>query len=449
MTPSAAGRPGRPVPAPFLAPALSLAILLGAFRAGSAFAGADSTSVHVEVGSAGEVSNEQFFEDVYSDTTFLGRRLHGSPENRVAGVASGEFGWYTRGGGSLLVRPDLAFGNRLSRVATSATWRRPIAEGWRLGLDPQVSWERDRSFGVDRREARAGVVGRVRRTWGDGADALELRGGGDWLDTHGSNDAFALSHRNGRVALDWQASPLLGWDRHALAEFAVRTFPDSVTRDHYEFLVSADARRDFGPGDALRLDGELVRRAARFTVPGSRDRYSNGRGTLETEWSLPWASSVVVALDGEGFHYDDPDSIVDFDWGLLRARLDWKLSQGGHGSLAVGPRFERLLAPWNAGESYREYTGRVSLEHLSPRAWYSLEPAVGRRRYDSPETPGTYSVQALHSSFDFLELDGFAEQQLPGRLRVRLLANGRLEKHDDGAQDARSLYISLDVRRLF
>jgi hypothetical protein len=41
------------------------------------------------------------------------------------------------------------------------------------------------------------------------------------------------------------------------------------------------------------------------------------------------------------------------------------------------------------------------------------------------------------------------DQPLPGELRVRLFAYLRFERHTEAAEDARSLYFSLDVRRVF
>ena len=42
----------------------------------------------------------------------------------------------------------------------------------------------------------------------------------------------------------------------------------------------------------------------------------------------------------------------------------------------------------------------------------------------------------------------FGDQPLPGSLRLRLSGMGRAVVHSDGTEDARSLYFSLDLRRL-
>ena len=55
----------------------------------------------------------------------------------------------------------------------------------------------------------------------------------------------------------------------------------------------------------------------------------------------------------------------------------------------------------------------------------------------------------LHSSYAFYEIDLLADQALPGSLRLRAYVDARLESHVDHTQDARSLYFSLDLRRIF
>ena len=56
---------------------------------------------------------------------------------------------------------------------------------------------------------------------------------------------------------------------------------------------------------------------------------------------------------------------------------------------------------------------------------------------------------SLHSSFAFGEMQVFGDQGLPARLRARVLVDGRMEWHEDQSQNSRSLYFSLDLRRLF
>jgi hypothetical protein len=74
-------------------------------------------------------------------------------------------------------------------------------------------------------------------------------------------------------------------------------------------------------------------------------------------------------------------------------------------------------------------------------------PIAGWRDYD--EGPAGSPTVGLHSSYAFYEVNVLADQALPGALRLRAYVNARYESHVDPAQDASSLYFSLDLRRLF
>ena len=77
-------------------------------------------------------------------------------------------------------------------------------------------------------------------------------------------------------------------------------------------------------------------------------------------------------------------------------------------------------------------------------------PAASRREYPgTSDGSGSVSLPGIHSSFAFYELAVFGDQPLPGSLRLRLSGMGRVEAHRGGTDDARSLYFSLDLRRLF
>ncbi len=82
-----------------------------------------------------------------------------------------------------------------------------------------------------------------------------------------------------------------------------------------------------------------------------------------------------------------------------------------------------------------------------------MSPSAGWRAYrmESSEAPaaGALAVTVSRSSYAFVQCDAIVDQSLPGAVRLRLFGSGRLERHTDPALDARSLYISLDVRRLF
>jgi hypothetical protein len=83
---------------------------------------------------------------------------------------------------------------------------------------------------------------------------------------------------------------------------------------------------------------------------------------------------------------------------------------------------------------------------VKPRAaWHLTCP---RARVTSGGS-GSVSLPGIHSLFAFYELAVFGDQPLAGSLRLRLSGMGRAEVHSDGAEDSRSLYFSLDVRRLF
>src|SRR5260370_30859797 len=75
-------------------------------------------------------------------------------------------------------------------------------------------------------------------------------------------------------------------------------------------------------------------------------------------------------------------------------------------------------------------------------------PAGGRRSYRHEAQRGRFDPVGLHTDYDFIGLDVLADQGLGAALRLRLLVSGRLERHTDPGDDSRSLYFSLDLRRL-
>ena len=77
-------------------------------------------------------------------------------------------------------------------------------------------------------------------------------------------------------------------------------------------------------------------------------------------------------------------------------------------------------------------------------------PAASRREYPgTSDGSGSVSLPGIHSSFAFYELAVFGDQPVPGSLRLRLSGMGRADVRREGAEDSRSLYFSLDLRRLF
>ena len=97
------------------------------------------------------------------------------------------------------------------------------------------------------------------------------------------------------------------------------------------------------------------------------------------------------------------------------------------------------------GERYHEWGVSLDVERSLGRAWWSFSPSAGVREYSAIGEVARFSG---HSDYRFLELAVLVDQELPLRCRVRLAATARLEKHDDPSQDARSLYFSVDLRRL-
>src|SRR6185503_11889292 len=95
---------------------------------------------------------------------------------------------------------------------------------------------------------------------------------------------------------------------------------------------------------------------------------------------------------------------------------------------------------WNPGEEYVEPAVAFELEALGTRAWWTVTPAVGWREYGDDPVAEREGVSSGRSSYTFVELAAFGDQPVGGGVRLRVLANARLEAHDDDAQDGSSLY---------
>ena len=430
-----------------------------AAAADTAFAGAgdpvpasraDSTFARAELGSAYETSNEQFYEDTYTDTTFLGRRLLGTPETHAGAVFSAEMGAIRDGGAlEVLVRPDLTLLSGLTRASTSLMLRTRSESGWRTTVEPAFEFERDLSYGLDRRELRGRLSARARRPLGDGLDALEVHASGELLDTGGTSDPYLLSHRVATAGLGWDHVPLYGWEAHVDGGAAVRTFPDSTERDHLEPQLELTLRRDLEGGHSLLFTAEAERRSTLHPVSDTRDRFLSSMGRGELQLRVGDETMLSLVLEAEDMRYDAPDSVVDFDYAVGRARATLRREWGVGWTASVGPAAERLVAPLSPGETYGEIAGVLEVERIAGGGWWLLSPSGGWRGYDHPESNGVYSPDALHSSYAFAEAHAIADQPLPARLRLRAIADARLERHTDNSQDSQSLYFSLDLRRLF
>ncbi len=413
----------------------------------------DSVSVRVEIGASTEVSNEQFYESSIDDTTFLGRQLHSSPESRTTAVAMAEL---VRGAadGRWLARlaPDLVLGDGVKRIGTAAAVQFRPEGRTRYSLEPRFDYRDETTFGQVRRDWRAGLLGRWRRTSLDDVSTLRAALGTEVVRSLSGSDPFVLSGTSARAGFGYDRSPLFGWNWGLEYGAVARVYRDSTYRDHLEHRVSFTARRDVGIGHLVDVDVEVDRREALNHPENSRDRFLQARAragasfALATNWSLRPEGGVEVVA------YDDPDSLTDFDYAVSGASLDLRHEFGLAWRVSTGPRLEWLTSSWNPAEQYREFAWGVGVEYLTAHNWLSLAPAVGHRAYDEEGSVATdVSLESipLHTNFDFLELTAFADQLLPGSLRVRALATLRGERHTDRDQDASSLYFSVDVRRLF
>lgn len=410
---------------------------------------ADSLRVRFELGVAADASNEQYYEDSFTDTTFLGRQLQSTPETRLAGVfATALEGLRGQGAWSYRANNELSLGDLLQRDALSLSVRSRASADWRLMLDPRLEFRRDRTFDRDRREWRGDLGARIRRQFADEATAVELALGGDFLRANGAGNDFVLDRNAARASLELDHSSLLGSEWRFGYGAAVRTFPDSATRDHLEHTTEVSWRRTFTNGHTLSLEGALGRRVTLREVTVTRDNFweerVQGEGTLQFDerWSLQARSEL------EAFQYDREDSTLYFNYHVLRASLMPRFARSTRWSLAAGPRAEILSSPLARSESYREIGGALDFEYLDGGAWWNVSPAAGWRAYDT-NTGADVAELSIHSSYAFYELTLLNDQPLPAGLRVRGIATVRLESHLDASQDSRSLYLSLDVRRTF
>lgn len=430
---------------------LALLVLngLAASRAGAA----DSLTVRFEVGTATEVSNEQFYESSIDDTTFLGRRLFGTPETRVAAVARAEMALGSADGRwHLRLAPDASIGDKAVRVGTSASLRGRLGELTRLTLEPRVEYDRDEGFGMLRRDWRASFVGRLRRLSLDELGSLRVTAGSEVVRAAADSDPFVLSLTSARAALGYGRSPLFGWDWDVEYGAVARVFRDSTARDHVEHRLGAVLREDFEGGHSVALSIDADRRMALRDVPGSRDRFAQLHARVEPAFALGPNWGLRAELQTEIVRYDTPDSLIEFDYRLSGGRLWVRREFGTSWRVSTGPRAEWLEAPLSPTENYREVAWQADVERLTGTAWWNLAPAAGHRRYDPAPSAALATdlvARATRSSFDFLEVSGFFDQPVPWGVRFRALGTARVERHANPDHDARSLYFSVDVRRLF
>jgi hypothetical protein len=410
----------------------------------SALGVSDSSRIRVEIGASSDFTNEQFFEANYTDVTLTTRHLVGTPETRMAGVLFAALaGTRANGAMSYRLHQDLSLGDKIQYGRLVLDWRHDLAPRWRYLVAPSFEYRQDRTFGRDLREWRGFAAARLRHHTDD--RATELAASGEVVRSSGYGSDLVLDRQAAQISASLDRTPSLGSETHLGYRLAARVFPDSTSRDHVEHGWEGRWRRLSGAGHGLLIEAAGARRSAMHLSTVGRDDYWEVDGAVEGEARWSDGGALRARLSAETMHYDHEDDLAFFDYRLARARLGPRFERGSV-QIAVESRAEALFAPRSASEEYRELGGALDLELLGAGAWWSLTPAAGWRDY---RAGGSIESGALHSSFAFYEIGLLADQTLPSAVRVRLLASARHELHVDRAQDARSLYFSVDVRRLF
>ena len=421
--------------------------LLAAADPGAAAEGPDTLGLHIEVGASSDYTNELFYEDTFDSTAFTGRQLVDSPETRYAGVLFTRLtGTRGRRSTGFEIQNELSIGDLLSRDAFLLTLRSQPSARWSLFAVPQVEYRRDRTFNRDLEEWRASAAARVRRALDDGETFAELGARGALLTSSGQGSEYILDRTSGTALAALERAPLFGLQWRLDYAFTSRVFADSTDRNHYEHAADAQVRFDVPGGRPLVFEAGANRRSTVAPAITTRDNFWEQHGALDGEIGIAGAWSLKGRCEVRAVQYDVQDSTLYFDYEELLARFAPRWTSGTT-SLALGPRFDALFARLNPGEAYQEIAAVGEFESLALGAWWNVIPAAGWRDYTEPA--GSDASLGVHSSYSFLEINVLADQALPGALRLRAYVNGRYESHVDHAQDARSLYFSLDLRRLF
>ena len=403
----------------------------------------DTLGLRIAIGARADLTNEEYvsYEDAFVDTTFQQRRLVSTPERRYAGVLTTTLQG-TRNGGSTRyeLRNDLSLGNLIQRGALGLTWRADDGLDWSWFAAPYAEYRHDRTFDRDRQEFRGGMSARLRRTLVPATTFIEAITRLETVRTRGQGAAYLLDRDAATLGLGLDHLGLLGDGWRFDYSLTGRQFPDSAARDHLEHAGGMQLRRDFAGGHLAWLEARLVRRSTLQPTTVSRDNYWSGESTVGADARLRGGWMLRSQADLEGVRYDVEDDTLYFDFHVLRGRLGLRYDRDPRWNLTVGPRAERLQSPSSPSDAYLELAGAVELEILARGTWWSLTPVVGRRSYDLTSGPA-----ALMSSYDFIEVGAFGDQALGGGMRLRGLGSWRHELHDDETQDARSLYLSLEV----
>ena len=404
----------------------------------------DSTRWRFEIGAGADVSNERYFEDTSIVVIGAARPVRvDAPERRAAAVAAATVEGLRGGALSYRLRQDLALGDRITRAALDGQVRHAPNEAWRVSLSPRAEYRHDRTFDRDLEELRAAGTLRVRRGFALAGIVTEAAGRGEWLATSGAGSEFLPDRRSAGGSVAIESSGLLH-DARLSAGGVWRTHPDSMVRDHHELQLDGHARVWAGAGHAWSIDGTLVRRVPRAPPPDTRDDYREARAGLEWDgWA--WSPlSLRARTEAEWLAYDRPDTAVWLDQRTWRARMALQLARETW-SVAVGPRAEWLRAPDAGQEDYDELAGALDVEFTGAGAWWSVSPAAGRRTYRFDGGPAAGGLASPHT---FVEISLLADQPVPGHVRLRLTGAARFERHDERANDATSLYFSIDLRKI-
>ena len=403
----------------------------------------DTLALRFEIGARADVTNEEYvsYDDAFIDTTFQVKQLVGTPERRYAGVFTTVLhGTRNAQATRYELRNDLSLGNLVQREALGLAWRSEVGPDWSLFAAPYVEYRHDRTFDRDRQELRGGMSARARRALRLATTFAELGTRLETVRSEGEGSEFLLDRDAATALIAIDHLGLLGDEWRLDYGLTGRQFPDSASRDHLEQAGGLQIRRDFAGGHVLSLDGRLLRRSTVRPTEVSRDNYWTGEANLGADARVAFGWMVRASAEAEGVRFDVEDDTLYFNFDVLRGRVGLRFDRDPRWNLTVGPRVERLDAPLSPSDSYLELAGTIELEILARGIWWSLTPALGRRNYDS----GAEVAGAL-SSYDFVEIAAFGDQALGGGLRLRGLGSWRQELHDDEAQDARSLYASLEL----
>ena len=410
--------------------------------------GTDSLRFRLEAGGSADFTNERFYE-TFDDSSFR-RTTIDTPERRYAGVVLTGFDAARNGGTTWLqLVNELSIGNKLAREQLGFLWRSDLTPEDRLAFDPRFEYRRDRTLDRDLEEWRGSAGLRYRRSFLESFRSIDLALRGETVRSSGTGSEFVLDRDAGSFGIALEQAGLTGPEWRAGYRFTMRVFPDSTVRDHFEHGWEGRLHSDPSASWSWEIESSGERRVTIDLAPTSRDNFWEERAELEIERRGDGLWGFRGRLDGEGLQYDLQDSTLYFNYQTVRLTAGPRLGGLVSWSAWIAPRVEVLRSRWNPGEEYVEPAVAFELEALGTRAWWSVTPAVGWRRYVDDPVAEAQGLSSIHSSYTFFELAAFGDQPIGGGVRLRALANARLEAHDDDAQDGSSLYFSLDLRKIF